>query len=199
MDQELRLIVWETTETTDDLLKELHCPQSIAEYSRLTSEKRRKEFLAVRVALKRALGKEHVIIYDNDGKPYLSDNCFNISISHSGSWVAVVLHPARPVGIDLECVGKKVQRVYKRFLCAEEQNHLLGDKSVEKLHIAWSAKEAAYKIIGKEAVDFSTQLYVEPFEVKEKGKLITIHTTSGKKYYFDYLQAENYVLVYGIG
>lgn len=193
-----KVLVWEVTETLEELLKEIRLEESLMEYRKLKSEKRQKEFLGARVALKSLLGREVYVNYYEDGKPFLIDNCFNISISHSGKWIAVMAHPDHVVGIDIECIGSKMQRLYTRFLSEEEQLNLSNGENLQQLHLAWSAKEAAYKIIGKDAVDFPNQLYIEPFEVKEKGRIITIHTTSGRKLCFYYYVTEQFVLVYGM-
>ena len=99
------LIIWavrEICEPVDDLLnllqkKELYLPY----LSQITSESRKKEWLTVRVLLKEMLGEEKEILYTSTGRPYLSDNSYQISISHTKSFVAVALHPEMKIGIDI--------------------------------------------------------------------------------------------------
>lgn len=192
------LLVWEVTETRDELLREINHPDSLEEYQKLNTEKRKKEFLAVRVALKYLFEEEIYISYDENGKPFLSGKRYNVSISHSGNWVAVLTHPEREVGVDIECIGNRVEKVYSRFLSEKERLYLSEKKKKEQLHIMWSAKEAAYKIFGKETVDFANQLYIEPFDMNMNRNTITIHTMSGKKLMLQSQLTSQYTLVYGM-
>ena len=194
-----RVLVWKITESIDELLSEIHQPDTIADFRKIKTEKRQFEFLAVRAALKKILGKEHTVLYTESGKPFLSENCCNISISHSGKWIAVATHPFLHIGVDIECLTDKIQKLYKRFLSEEEQNDLSQGANLKQLQIAWSAKEALYKIIGKEAVDFAGQLRIYPFETgKTNGELTAEHTVNRKLYNLRYFQNDDYTLVYCI-
>jgi len=191
------ILVWELTETIETLAEQLHLPGSeITEFNKIVSEKRKLEFLGIRTALKTVLGKEVPIEYDDEGKPHLSDKSFQISVSHSNKWVAVIVHPTKKVGIDIECPTDKIQKLYKRFLSPVEQVELSNGKDIRQLLIAWSAKEALYKIIGKESIDFANQLRIYSFEVKSAGEIRAQHVPSKTKYQLHYQQAENYTLVY---
>jgi 4'-phosphopantetheinyl transferase len=190
-----RILVWELTGNIDDLLLEL--PEvDIVELEKHTSEKRKLEFLGVRIALKALLGKEIIVKYDADGKPFLADNSYHISVSHSGKWIAVMAHPTQLVGIDIEIPTDKIQKIYKRFLSQTEQEELSNGNNISQLQLAWSAKEALYKIIGKEAVDFAKQLRIFPFEVKPAGEISALHIESNTLYRLHYIQNSAYTLVY---
>jgi len=163
------------------------------------SEKRKNEFLAVRLALKELMGYEVEVIYNNEGKPFIANDTHQISISHSGEWVAVIAHPKNKVGIDIECPNKKIEKVYSRFLSLTEQQTLFGDGDVRKLYLAWSAKEALYKIIGREAVDFQNQLQILPFDItSNSGKMNAIHLPTAINYQLKYHICNDYCLVYSI-
>jgi 4'-phosphopantetheinyl transferase len=191
----VRLLVWELTESIDDLLLQLP-GLDLFELENKTSEKRKLEFLGVRVAMKVLLGKEIAIIYDANGKPFLADNSFQISISHSGKWIAVMAHPSHKVGVDIEIPTDKIRKIYKRFLSLTEQDELSGGNNTNQLQLAWSAKEALYKIIGKEAVDFANQLQILPFEVKHTGEIKAKHIPTNTYYLLHYIQNSAYTLVY---
>jgi len=64
------------------------------------------------------------------------------------------------------------------------------------LLLAWSGKEALYKIIGREAVDFANQLRIFPFEVKPSGEMKAQHIPSESFYKLFYQLTEQYTLVY---
>lgn len=194
-----KILVWEMTEKGDLLCQEFDDFELYRmDYELISSEKRKLEFLGSRLLLKILLGKEQKIMYDNNGKPYLSDNSYQISISHSKNWITVIIHPSKVVGIDIECPNSKIQKIYTRFLSETEQSQLSNGKNIEQLQLAWSAKEALYKIIGKEAIDFSNHMQILPFEVFSKGELKAMHLPTKKNYTLNYFQTEAYTLVYCI-
>ena len=195
--EEARILVCELTESSDTLKNQLYLIESDQiEFDKIVSEKRRLEFLGIRIALKTLLQKEILIQYDEDGKPHLSDKSYQISISHSNKWIAVMAHPTNKVGIDIECPTDKIQKLYTRFLSLTEQKELSGGKDIRQLLLAWSAKEALYKIIGKESIDFANQLRIYSFEVKTPGEIRAQHIPSKSYYLLHYQQTENYTLVY---
>ena len=194
---EAKVLVWELTESVETLYGQLNLNDTEKNaFHKIVSIKRKLEYLGIRAALKTLLGKEIHIEYDNEGKPYLADNSYQISVSHSNKWIAVMTHPTRMVGIDIECPTDKILKIYNRFLSIEEQKELSDGKDIRQLLLAWSAKEALYKIIGKEAIDFANQLRIFPFEVKPSGKIIGQHVPTESDYQLFYQQNEQYTLVY---
>ena len=195
--KDANILVWELTESVETLKEELKLSkQDLLAFNKIVSDKRRLEFLGIRVALKALLGKEIQIDYNTDGKPYLSDRSYHISVSHSNRWIAVITHPSRITGIDIECPTDKIQKLYQRFLSLTEQKELSDGKDIRQLLLAWSGKEALYKIIGKEAIDFANQLRIFPFEVKPSGKMKAQHIPSNTDYELFYHLTEHYTLVY---
>jgi len=190
-----QLLVWEITESIEELKNQLSLVD-MAELEKKVSDKRKLEFLGVRVALKQLLGYEVTVKYDAEGKPFLTDDSSHISISHSRKWIAVMAHPNKSVGVDLEVPTDKIQKIYTRFLSETEQKELSYGQNIQQLQIAWSAKEALYKIIGKEAVDFAKQLRIYPFEVSENGEVRAEHIPSKQQYKLHYHQQLAYTLVY---
>ncbi|MDO9154975.1 MAG: 4'-phosphopantetheinyl transferase superfamily protein [Paludibacter sp.] len=193
----LSILVKPMTETVDELIEKLgNFNVYKSDYLKLTTEKRRLEFLNIRVGFNALLGKDVLIMYNENGKPYISDSQWNISVSHSKKLIALAVHPSKTVGIDVEYFSDKVQRIYKRFLSPIEQEELFSDNDTEKLMIVWSAKEALYKIIGKEAVDFAQQLRIFPFEKKECGEIEAEHKPSLKRFNLNYSTTSEYLVVY---
>ncbi|MFT3753926.1 MAG: 4'-phosphopantetheinyl transferase superfamily protein [Paludibacter sp.] len=190
-----QLLVWEITERVDEL-KLLLENWDENEFEQIASAKRRLEYLGIRVALKELLGEEVRICYTEEGKPYLLNKKHQISVSHSGRWVAVMIHPERSVGVDIEVPTDKIRKVSTRFLSGTEQKELSGGEDVKQLQIAWSAKEALYKIIGKEAVDFASQLRIFPFETNGTGEILAEHIPTKDIYQLHYIQHLEYTLVY---
>ena len=189
-----RILIWKMIEDELTMLDFVNLtPQESDAYQLLRSGKRKREYLGARAALKTLLGKNVQLSYFESGKPYLKDIDCQISISHSREWLAVIIHNTAKVGIDIECPSGKIEQLADRFLGAEELKVLSG----KKIQIAWSAKEALYKITGKEAVDFAKQQRVLPFELAgDKGEFRIEHVPSKYLYTGNYILTENYALVY---
>jgi 4'-phosphopantetheinyl transferase EntD len=117
-------------------------------------QKRRIEFLAGRFLLQ-YLNKDfplHAIIPDEHDKPQVPGQEFHFSISHSFPYVACVISTRTSVGIDIQCWHQSMLALQHKFLSVPEQEFCGNDP--EKITLAWSAKEAAYKYQGRRGVDF---------------------------------------------
>jgi phosphopantetheinyl transferase len=194
-----QIIIGRVDESVEMLLSRFKPTENeIIELKKIKSEQRKSEYIAVRLALKQLLGKKAEIEYDTDGKPWLTDRSRQISISHSRNFVAVMLHTHRNVGIDIECHSEKILKIYKRFLNQQEQFFFGSIYDKNQLLLLWSAKEVLYKIIGKTAVDFASQLEILPFEMETAGKIAARHLPTGTKYELYYQNTPDFVLVYGI-
>ncbi len=183
--EEYRITVWNVEEDTETLLSMLPDGDSIREETnkRFRSEKRKKEWIAVRVLLYSMLQKQAKIEYANNGAPFLPEENTNISISHTGKiingnnvmYVAVALSRKHKIGIDIECLSTKVCKVKERFVRNDERAETLTS-----LLLHWSAKEAAFKILSTEGVDFIRHLHIEPFTENNKGFFILTESKTGK-------------------
>lgn len=129
----------------------------------LKSEKRRLEFLATRLLLRQLLDEDKNIGYRPDGSPYLNDGSYNISITHTGKYIGIILHPTKKVGIDIERISDKVARVKDKFLSKVEQNFIERSNAKVHLTLMWCAKEAVYKIVGHDAIDIINKITISPF------------------------------------
>lgn len=173
-------IVWRIEESEESLLASLQHPEFFADkIAQLKSGSRRKlEVLAVRVALKILChGVEQHVVYDEDGRPSLApegSDCRHLSISHTDGYVAVALADV-PVGIDIERRGRRVERVVDHFLKPEEVAVLLltPDYSLS-LHLAWSAKESAFKILGKDYYDLQRLTTVLSIDFSSSKMLLRV-------------------------
>lgn len=193
------ILIWEITETEDELKNTLsNFNVYETDFKQLKTNKRKLEFLSARIALNELAACEVVITYTPEGKPYCVDNNLKISISHSGSWVVVIAHPTSEVGIDIEIPTDRFLKLYHRFLNKAEQATLFDANDLRKVQLAWSAKEALYKLIGSEAVNFDKQLEVLDFLVDTTGTFTGVHTVKGKKYMLFYLISKSFNLVYCI-
>lgn len=167
-DGDARIGVWHMSESIAELRSMLVATADYdAQIQHFRSDRRKREFLAVRVLLRTLLkGFEPVIAHLPSGKPYLTDSSWHISLSHTAGYCAVMLHPSTDVGVDIEYHADRILNITSRFLCHDEQIVLSTcekNELLDKLLIHWSAKESAYKLIGNEVVDFRENMSVAPF------------------------------------
>lgn len=211
-------IVWKITETESELLSQLEHPEYFAQkVANLKSGSRRKlEVLAVRRALKELFyGEEQRVAYTADGAPYLLDRSEHISISHTDGYAACITSAEAKVGIDIERIGKRVERVVSHFLKPEELvaieasssgslsdvsgNPLPPSRGTEgvllPLHLAWSAKETAFKVLGKEYYDLQRLTSVLRIDYEAKTLLLGVEGREKPlQIHFDY--TDDYVLTF---
>lgn len=102
-------------------------------------------------------------IKDDFGKPMLVDSDFEISISHSGEYTAVIGFPSS-VGIDIQIIVTKIDRIKHKFATDIELASIDPTQYLASLHVIWGAKEAMYKAYGKRELDFKGHMSVEPFD-----------------------------------
>ena len=191
--------IWKVDETVEQFRSMFHQFSIYEEgFNRFTSEKRKQEWLAIRVLLKELLGEEKEIVYLPSGKPVLKDGKAHISFSHTNGYVAVAVHPKAEVGVDIEQYGTRVQRVASRFIRNDEKVSIASGNEVYGLLLHWSAKETMFKLMEEEAVDFTEHLHVLPFQLQESGVFEAREYRSGKELNFliHYDTHPDYVLTY---
>ena len=129
-----------------------------------THVEKKKEWCAARLLVKALLSdaglKYQGMKKDENGKPVLEHISAEISISHSFPYVAAIMHPTAPVGIDLEQPKEKLKSIAPRFLNDNELN--LAKDDLQKLCIMWCAKETLYKIYSKRGLVFREDLRIIP-------------------------------------
>ncbi|MBA3828712.1 MAG: 4'-phosphopantetheinyl transferase superfamily protein [Taibaiella sp.] len=143
--------------------------------SDIKNEKRRMERLAGRYLLQ-LLEEEfplHHIHPDEHDKPRVHNDEFLFSISHSWPYVAVAVSRTEECGIDIQAWHKNIERIQHKFLSVEEQSIFGADTN--RITMAWTAKEAAYKWNGRRAVEFIENLPVTFLSKKQDKYNITIY------------------------
>lgn len=146
---------WHLTEDVEELLALLpHSDNYAAEAAKFGAERRRREWLGARCLLHARMGDAVQIVYAADGRPLLHGvaGLPEISISHSGDYVAIAFAPPRlSIGLDIEAAWGKAFRLRERFLTLDEQR-LTPDE--RRAAAAWCAKEAAYKLYHRGGIQF---------------------------------------------
>ena len=196
---DLTVAVWKVDETVEQLRSMFHQFSVYEEgFVRFSAEKRKQEWLAVRVLLKEMLGEEKSIAYLPSGKPYLEDGSMHVSFSHTHGYVAVALHPFAEVGVDIEQYGTRVQRVASRFIREDEKVSIASGDEIVGLLLHWSAKETMFKLMDDQGVDFIDHLRVLPFLQEESGTFKACEYRSDKEMEFliHYDTHPDYVLTF---
>ena len=117
----------------------------------ITAQSRRAERLAWRRTLRRVAGEECEVSYTKQGAPRITNSRFgHISVSHCADCVAVLLAES-PCGVDVERTNRNFERVASRYITPKEQELSADERASAAI---WSAKEALYKMQGREGVDF---------------------------------------------
>ena len=192
--------VWKMEESLDVLLSLLPNTRKIScekELLRFTSERRKMEWLSVRVLLYSMLQEDKEIVYSSEGKPFLSDHSFYISISHTRGYVAVALSSLNPVGIDIEQYGKRVHKVFDRFIRPDEQVEAYqGDTTWGGL-LHWSAKETVFKCMKNADADLR-KLCLSHFIPQKEGTFqVREYATEGQSLFsVGYRICEDFVLTW---
>ncbi|MBA3648195.1 MAG: 4'-phosphopantetheinyl transferase superfamily protein [Chitinophagales bacterium] len=161
---------------------------------------RKLQWLSSRVLIRTMLETDQFIHLENDlnGKPAIVNSPFNISISHSRNLSALIVSKDQEVGIDIEIITPKIERVANKFLNEEEKLCIDKRRTAEHLYTIWSAKEAMYKLYGKRQLDFSKHLSVVPFFYQESGVISGKIEKDGyiKEVKISYQKINNYMLAY---
>ena len=160
--------IWQIDEAPDFFLSRMNITDSSLEKIAKMNERRQTEWLAARYLLQQMLGKQAFCQSDAFGKPVLQNSDRHLSISHSRGLATVVVSD-KPIGVDIQEISPKIQRIAHKFMRTAETESLSTAHAIEHLHIYWGAKEALYKAYGKKELDFRQNIAVEPFYYLPKG------------------------------
>jgi 4'-phosphopantetheinyl transferase len=189
--------LWKISEDERTLANEISSFEKISDS--ITHSQKRLEWLAARVLAKRITEKLGLIFLgitkDEFGKPYLTSHNYQLSLSHSYPYVAALLHPTQPVGIDLEQPKGKLLRIAPRILEAGELAN--AGQDIIKHCIYWCAKETLIKVHGKKDLTFAEHLKIDPFDLEKEGDLVGRIIVDGNetKVSLWYSFQENFVVV----
>jgi len=201
VDADTEFALWRIEEEADTLYHQLQLNDTEKAYvEQLANGKRHLHWLATRVLLRTMLATSEYIDckIDQHGKPYLVNLPYHISLSHSFDYAAVMISKSRPVGIDIEQIKQKVERIAPKFLRPAERAIINPDHKIAHLYACWCAKEAIYKCYGQKAVSFLDNIALEAFSFAEEGSLnANLHKGElNHDYKVEYMQYEGYMLGY---
>ncbi|MBO2011450.1 4'-phosphopantetheinyl transferase superfamily protein [Hymenobacter negativus] len=203
--------LWHLSETPEELWRLLPWQEAYLPLMPATADAvRQAQWLAGRVLI-HALSLEIMavpptnLVVHNDatGRPWLPGTAHNltVSLSHSGAWAAAVLSQGGQVGVDIEIIRDKAQRLASKFLAADEWAAAQAAAADSHTHysLLWSAKETLYKLAAQRGIIFKTQLLLGSFVPQQSGEIPATLVLEGIKtrHCICYSQpAPGYVLTY---
>ena len=155
--------VWHITEAEDFFLQQVPLQKEITHWHK------RLQHLAGRYLLKEMYPDfplELIQIADTR-KPFLQDELYHFSISHCGDYAAVVVSREYRVGVDIEMITPKVEKIIHKFLSQQEQLLLPTEEKFKMATVFWSVKESVYKWKGLGSVDFIRHINIKSVEDRE--------------------------------
>ncbi len=203
LDNKAEIAVWQITETEEELMSLISVPNDeMEEISLIRNQNQRMQKLAVRALLNEVFEEKMYLNHHDNGKPYLENCVTNISITHTDKYVAIITHDEDDLGIDIESLDRDFSAVEKKALSEDEIDDLDEDKRNEQLAIYWCAKEAIFKRMSQNRVDFAEQIEVEKFRPKGEGELEAtfIHKDEHEEEFeLEYMTFDRHVLVWLVG
>ncbi len=200
VDDDTEFAIWKIEESAGELYSQLQLDEhEKAYYEQLKAGKRNLHWLGTRVLLRKMLLTDEYIDckVDAHGKPYLVHLPYHISLSHSFDYAAVMIGKS-PVGIDIEQVKDKVERIAHKFMSPEEVAFISQKYKINQLYVCWCAKEAVYKCYGQKEVSFADNILLEPFDFEGHG-FVNAHLKKGDvhlQYEVGYQQYQDYMVGY---
>jgi phosphopantetheinyl transferase len=178
--------------------KHLLTPTEAARAEKL-GPKRRKSFIAARVALKslaRQIGLAHNDTPDSGietlgpdrVRPCLAESDLYCSVSHANRFVVAAGH-VHPVGVDIEVVSEKAVRIWHLFM-SPRNNGLLSTSGLGPERTAtraWTIKEAAAKTFGLDLSQAIREVEIvqvgnQESAIRHRGKIYSVKHTEGESH-----------------
>ena len=208
----VRLGLWRMDEEPEELLahfpylRRLDCPYK--------PSARRKEFYSVRALLMAMTGDPELRIdHAESGRPVvvgrgleipekrrdtevgdsqMTDDGWQVSISHTKGYAALMLSRDKAVGVDIEYRSDRVAKIASHYIRPDEMD---GDfkspttETVEQMLVLWCAKETLYKLHSDDRLDYFEMRAVAPpdgnelmLENMKRGQQVKVHVLSAPDY-----------------
>lgn len=96
-------------------------------------------------------------------KPFLPDEKYHFSISHSANYAAAIVSATHRVGVDIDLVTPTILTIAPKFLNETEQDFITDWEYLTHMYLQltttlWCAKEAIYKWHGLGQVNFKNHM-----------------------------------------
>ncbi len=137
---------------------------------------------------------EEILIADTR-RPFLENEQYHFSISHCGDYAAAIASRNERVGIDIELITPKIERVRHKFVNEDEMLFLKDEHKIfleqfgmkeklemEFLTMLWSAKESIFKWYGSGQMDFKQHMQLNGAVVFSEDDFIKMPFLFMKEY-----------------
>lgn len=150
-------------------------------FNNIRNTRRKNEWLATRILLNHILGANHQIYYTQEGKPYLKENLYHLSISHSKEYATILLSPNKEVALDIESTKRRISHIKEKFVNSKENP--TNDLDLFKI---WCAKEAVFKLLDHPSVDLLKETIVD----LKKEQIVFLRTNEIFQLHFQNIENE---------
>jgi phosphopantetheinyl transferase len=173
IDDATKIGVWHITEDESFFLDKVPLQREI------THPHKRLQHLAGRYLLQHLFPDfpYHLIEIAETRRPFLSNEEYHFSISHCGHYAAAMISREKRVGVDIETITCKIEKIKHKFLSerelemAKKTSKTFSTPMQNILTGLWSVKESLFKWIGEGGVDFREHLHINKLE--REGELLT--------------------------
>jgi 4'-phosphopantetheinyl transferase len=167
-------LLWHIAEPEEVLLRASDLgPAAQAAYQAIRHPRKKREWLAARLALKELLAKWGHAYTDLEkdawGRPHLANSGLYLSIAHNFPFAFAAVDHENTIGIDIQWPCQKLQSIKEKFLNDEEIRD--SGNNLEKLCIYWCAKEAVYKSQGGKNLSLKHDIRISAFTRRDQGTL----------------------------
>jgi Phosphopantetheinyl transferase len=188
MSNKTSLYLYDISKASQPLPEEVFSADELAHFEKMSSDKRRHEFLHGRLLIKSVLKnlyavKNPTILKKKSGKPYVRG--FKINLSHSSDYLALAVSKDVEIGVDIEQSGPKKHflKIAEQYFSATENKFIRAPKDLVtqewRFKNIWCLKEAFIKTIGgkidKKSLSISFDLLKNKIESSPSRKELQFH------------------------
>lgn len=162
-------------------------PNEVARGERYRFDEPRIRFVRCRRALREILGaavnqpaSALTFSLGVHGKPNLTENNLEFSVSHSAEWGVIAVSPSQPVGVDVERADPRVtyRGLAQRFFSTAEFSALVAlppEQQLTGFYRVWTSKEAFIKALGR-GLSFPLRSFTVSADPEQPPRLLDVET-----------------------
>ena len=184
------IYVWKMTSSYEDQIKNpLLKSAELISAKELKNEKRKKEFISSRIALKNIFNKDLDLKHHKSGKPFIKETK-HLSISHSSNFLALAFGDEN-IGIDIEKPQNRLVKLMPKVLSEIEFIEFKKEPSMDLACKVWGAKEAILKYVGDKNLNYKE-------DIKVKNIHLGFATYLKMNFKVEFEKIENMILTYAV-
>ena len=157
--QKNHIYIWKITSSSNLLIKNpLLNSAELISAKIIKNEKRKQEFLASRIALKKIFNEELLLKHHTSGKPFIEES-EHLSISHSSNFLALTFG-GENIGIDIEKPQNRLVKLMPKILSEREFMEFEKELSIDLACKLWGVKESILKYVGDKNLNYKEDIKV---------------------------------------